>query len=208
MGDSFAGKSSRRYTASPRSIMVKKHNDIHQPKAVGLHCFETWKLPDCKEDLRRSKVRDKGKELCDTSNRCTYLDKVTPDEERGIVRVSSKIDAGRKKFRRLGRSSSRYDCSELKQASKIRTISDLKEEETRFKRAQEVAAFRYLQLGLGFSDPGDLDEQQSTSWIPQTFQTEAALGVGMFQSWQDFDDNELGQVLSDLLDSDGCESSG
>ncbi len=207
MGGGFAGESSRRYTSPSFSVQSKSKANNYQPTRVGLYCRETWQLPSSKEHSESSKVRNKRRKLCKSPNRRAYLDQVTSDEERSILRACSQIDEGRKKFRRIGRSSSRYDSTELSKATKVRTVSDLEKEEDSFKRTTKMESLGHWESRPGFSGTGDLDEQQH-AWIPKTFQTEAALGVGNFQSWEDFNDNEVDDFLSDLYDSDGCSSSG
>ncbi len=207
LGGSFAGNSSRRHTTSPRSLKFKTKTNNNKPKSLGLRCPETWQLSGCEAYLKGSQIRNEGRQLCLPPNRRTHLDKVSSDEERGIVRASCQIDEGRKKFRRIGRSSSRYDCSELTKAKEIRSISDVEEEEISFQKSQQMDTLGHWSTKPGFSDTGDLAEQQLTPWIPKTFQTETALAVGEFQSWEDFDDTETNQLFSDLYDSDGRTSS-
>ncbi len=206
MGGGFAGESSRRYTTHPCGLVVKKAIKVYRPKAVGLRCYETWELPDSKKYREGTKVRNERQKLRESQHRRTDMVKLPSDEERSILRASSKIDEGRKKFRRIGRSSSRYDRSELSKAEKVQTVLDLEKEEISFKRACTVETSFYPRFRRGFSATGDLDEQQS-AWIPKTFQTETTLGVGQFQSWKDVDGDVFDGFLSDLYDSDGRTSS-
>ncbi len=207
MGGGFAGESSRRYTPSSRGILAQKSGKVYKPKVLGLYCHETWELPSGDEDyIKSSKVCNKRQAVREPQYGCGDLDKVSQDEERSLVRACCEVDEGRSIFRAIGRSSSRYGCEELAKASKIRTIPDLEEEEACFKRTQKMESIRYIQSRPGFSSTGDLDQQQS-AWIPKTFQTETAMAVGDFQSWEDFISDESDEIFSDLYDSDGCTSS-
>ncbi len=206
MGGGFAGESSRRYTASPRSVKSKGDTNNKGPKHLGLYCRETWQLSGSKEYPQSGKVRHKRRKLRESQHRRPYVDKVTSDEERSILRASSKIDEGRKYFRAIRRFTPRNGSKKPSKITQVRAISDIKEEENCFVRARKMESLRHNMFGSGFSASGDLDEQQS-AWIPKTFQTETAMGMGYFKPWEDFDDNESDQIFSDLYDSDGCTSS-
>ncbi len=206
MGDSFAGTSSRRKLSFTRSILAKEHSDLQRSKPLGLHCDETWELSDSEEHSEGSQVCSEGQELHSSPDRPGHMDKISSDEERSILRASSKIDAGRDKYRRYRRSSSRYGRQELSQAAQVRTLSDLEEEEDRFKRAYQMDPFTHSKPRPGFSYPGDLVQQQS-AWLPKTFQTETVMAMGEYQPWEDFICDETQEILSDIYDSDGCTSS-
>jgi len=202
------GNSSKRKTREwgksfTRYVVAQQDTNLQKPRQVGLHRRQARQLSDSKKRGEGCKVCYETPRLCHSWNRCKDVAEKPLDEEWSIIRASSKVDAGRKYFRGLRRSSSRYGSKELAEIRKVSTVLTIQEEDASIEEPGKVGASGYIWIGPGFSDIGPVDEQEP-EWFTQAHENEATLAVGKYQSWEDFLNNEIDEKPEDLLDSDGC----
>ncbi len=209
VGNSSSRKRQKRgESSSSRTGLVRQNGPLHRPTFLGLLSRETWQLRDSIEDDRKGcQICNEGKRLCNPWNRCRNLAKESQDEERSIVRISRQVDAGRRYFGSIRRSTSRYGREELAKAGKVPTILTIEEEESSSEGIGDMEGSGYWPDEPGFSDIGSV-AQQEPEWFTQTHENETTLAMGKYQSWEDYLGSEFDEDPSDILGSDECSSSG
>ncbi len=100
-----------------------------------------------------------------------------------------------------------HDSKQSIKIKEISKVSGVEKEEDCCTTTESMESDSDSESGPGFSDPWSLAEQEP-SWYRETIQKQATLDMGSIQLGEDFDGNEVGPYPSDLLDSDGCSSSG
>ncbi len=207
VGDSKCGETRRRESSPPSGLLVKEDGKVHGLLLLGLPDREARKLSEGEEHSEGRKVRHKRQRLHLSSNRADHVVKLTCDEERSNVRTSSILIKGGKDSGGDRRHMPRHDSKKLSKTSKVSKVLDFEKEEECCTTTESMDSNSDSESGSGFSDSWSLAEQEPP-WYSETFQKQTALGVGEFQSWEDLLSDETPVYPSDLLDADGCSSSG
>ncbi len=209
VGNSSSGRTFGQKSPLTRGILAEFNSPVLPTRTrVGLYCFEARELSSVPKCSQSSQICNEGQQLRDPPNRRKKLAKKQSNEERSILRVCSQVDAGRKKYRRIRRTVSRYGRKQLAEAAKVQEISGTEKKKNCGKRPREVENTEYHISRPGFSGAGDMDEQQPWYLHSPPLQDETTMAVGLFQPWEDFLDYETEEVLSDLYGSDGLEELG
>ncbi len=207
LGDSRKRKALNQHVEpSSHSNILKDNGEVYRSSLLGLRDETTWELSDSSEDSEGGEICHEGQQLFDAWDRRFNLAEKQNNEERSIIRASSKVDAGRKDFRTIRRYTSRYGREELSKIGEIPTVPPIEKKKGFKEGFSTLGTIKNTRIRPGFSYTGSVDEQQS-QWFPQTFQTETAMAVGEYQPWEDELMFETDEKFENILGSSGSESS-
>ncbi len=196
MDNSGKGETPGSNQSSSRVSMVGKEDQLSKPRQVGLHCEETWELQGSYPyHSQSSEVCYEGERVCDPQHRCCKLSQIEKVEEGIFLRTGSTVHSKRAEFRRIGRGSSCPSPAALKEAAGLPTISEKKEEEVSWIEADSMDSYSDPEFASGFSDDGELDEQEP--WFPEdeAFQGQATVDIWEDESWKDIFSHHFKKVL-------------
>ncbi len=194
--DSSRKRKTPGWKQSPPSLhMVDKEDQLQQPELLGLYCREARQLSDSKVYQQSPEVCYERQRLCVPQHRSGKLSQIEEVEERIKLRMGRDPFEARENRGRLGRGATCYSSAELKEAARLSNIPEQEEKEACWVESDSLDSASANTISSGFSDNGELDEQES--WFPeyQELQAEAIMDLRRHEPWEDFIDDESDEIL-------------
>ncbi len=193
--DSSRKRKTPGWKSSPPSLhLVEKEDSLQKPESLGLYCRETRQLPDCEECGESVEVCNQRKGICIAWNRHKNISQIEGVQERINLRMGGSPNAAGRYHRRIRLGKTCYSSAELKEASRLSEIPEQEKKEVEWIESDSMDAHSSNELSSGFSDDGELDEQESV-WFPTDVQGAPVMDIRRHEPWEDFIDDESDEIL-------------
>ncbi len=195
MDNRSKGKAQGWYEPPPLCVLAGSQNKLHEDGPLGLRGVETRQLSSSSKHSEGRKICNKRQRVCLPQHKRGGVLTIESLKKEYRLRNGGKEPKVRHVFGGLRRTTSCYSAQALKDSSRLSTILEKEEKEDLWIESDSMDGSSYPLSSSGFSDPGNLVEQEP--WFPseEDFQTTTVMAMGQNQPWEDVDDDVFEEVL-------------